>query len=88
MIIVRGKRFTKSFKKRIENNLSLLSQFKKRWQLFANDSSNPLLKDHSLKGSLLGFRSFSITGNVRLIYKKEGETVNLFDIGSHNQVYK
>jgi len=88
MIIIRSKRFTKSFNKRIKDKSPLLNQFKKRWQLFTNDSSNPILKDHSLKGSLLGFRSFSIAGDIRIIYKKEGENITLFDIGTHNQVYK
>lgn len=47
-----------------------------------------LLNDHSLKGSKDGHRSFSITGDVRVIYR-ETESAYIFkDVGTHNQVYK
>ncbi|MDO8609629.1 MAG: type II toxin-antitoxin system mRNA interferase toxin, RelE/StbE family [bacterium] len=48
---------------------------------------NPLLKDHKLIGSLNGLRAFSITGDVRVVYRIEGDILELYDIGSHNQVY-
>ena len=88
MEIIRTKRFDKSFRKRIKNNPSLINQFKQRWLMFEKDENHPLLKNHSLKGNLSGYKAFSITGDIRVIYKKEKNKIILYDIGAHNQVYK
>ena len=57
--------------------------------LFLDNPTYPLLNDHALKGDQSGRRSFSITGDIRVIYRKMDEsTVLLLDIGSHNQVYR
>lgn len=55
--------------------------------LLAN-SRNPLLHDHQLKGGKSGYRSCSITGDIRLLYRITGDIIELLDIGTHNQVYK
>lgn len=82
-----SKDFKKHFQKRILPNPSLASKFDKRFKLFINDSKNPLLKDHPLKGKKIGLRAFSITGDIRVIYQIIGEIIYFFDIGTHNQVY-
>ncbi len=47
-----------------------------------------MIYDHQLIGQKQNFRSFSITGDIRLVYQYVGEnTVLFFDIGSRNQVY-
>lgn len=46
-----------------------------------------ILHNHKLAGDKSGFWAFSITGDVRVVYLKEGDDVLLYDIGSHNQVY-
>lgn len=79
--------FKKSYKKRVLNDKKLLIQFKKRYQLFKHNPENPLLKDHKLKGSKLGLRSFSVSGDVRIVYSIKDRTVYFLDIGTHNQVY-
>jgi addiction module RelE/StbE family toxin len=56
--------------------------------MFEKDENHPLLKNHSLKGNLSGYKAFSITGDIRVIYKKEKNKIILYDIGAHNQVYK
>jgi addiction module RelE/StbE family toxin len=81
--------FLKHYKKRIANNLSLKKRFKERVELFTENKNNPVLRNHALSGDLEGFYAFSITGDIRVVYKFEIETVVLFyDIGTHNQVYK
>lgn len=82
-----SKGFTKNYKKRILQNPSLTKKFQERTRLFKVDPKHKSLKDHKLTGSLLGFRAFSITGDIRVIYRKEGDLILLYDIGSHNQVY-
>jgi len=79
--------FVKSYKKRIASNPKLVPQFQKQLQKFLNDQLNPTLKDHKLVGEKYEFRAFSITGDIRVIYKIVGDEVWLYDIGSHNQVY-
>jgi len=57
-------------------------------RLFSKDGGNTLLKDHRLTGSKNDMRAFSVTGDVRLVYKKiDKNTILLMDVGTHNQVY-
>lgn len=87
MIIRYHKRFLKHFKQRIVSNSSLDRQYGKRFQLFISDSKQALLNDHALHGDLEGFRLFSVTGDIRVVYKLEDDAMKFYDIGSHNQVY-
>lgn len=53
---------------------------------------NPLdktLKNHPLKGRLIGKRAFSVTGDMRVIFEEyDGYLlVIMLDVGTHNQVY-
>ena len=88
--IILGKVFIKHFKARIEGHQNLESKFRERVALFLEDRQNPTLKDHKLSGRLNKHRSFSITGDYRVVYlEEEREILFLFvDIGTHNQVYK
>ncbi|OIP86658.1 type II toxin-antitoxin system mRNA interferase toxin, RelE/StbE family [Candidatus Shapirobacteria bacterium CG_4_8_14_3_um_filter_35_11] len=80
--------FDKHFKKRISENDKLTKQFVQRLNYFIDNPKHPLLKDHLLTRNKTGLRSFSINGDLRVIYKIINENKVLFyDIGSHNQVY-
>lgn len=80
--------FKKSFKKRISNNSRLSAKTANRIKVFKQNQSNPALKDHKLRGSKEDIRSFSITGDFRIVYKRISSDHILFlDIGTHNQVY-
>lgn len=48
---------------------------------------NPI-NDHSLAGSLVGKRAFSITGDIRVIYHEADQYYEFLDVGTHSQVYK
>jgi addiction module RelE/StbE family toxin len=88
MIIERHPIFIKAFKKRISRDVKLVNKFEKRLDLFLKNPHNPLLRDHSLIGAMRGYRSFSVTADIRVIYYQKDETVAVFyDIGTHNQVY-
>lgn len=41
----------------------------------------------ALTGDLQGRRSFSVTGDIRVIYVELNEKIILLDIGAHNQAY-
>lgn len=62
-------------------------KFDNRVKLFGENYQNPQLKDHQLTGKLQGFRSFSVTGDIRVIYYINDDTAYFVDIGTHNQVY-
>lgn len=87
MIIRRHRQFLKNYKKRILTHLNLDKKFEERLNLFIQDSKNPKLKDHKLLGSLEGFRAFSVTGDIRVVYRVIEGVIEFYDIGSHNQVY-
>lgn len=82
------KRFRKHYKQRILPHKNLDNRFEERYHLFLENSSNPILKDHALIGTMKGYRAFSVTGDIRVVYRTEHDTILFYDIGTHNQVYK
>lgn len=87
MNIIRHRIFKKHFKIRILPKRNLVNRFKSRLEIFLADRENPVLFDHRLDGKMKNLRAFSIAGDIRVIYKLDGEDLYLLDIGSHNQVY-
>ena len=81
------KEFRKAYQKRIQSNVNLDKRFEARYDLFEEDPTNPVLKDHALTGKLDGQRAFSITGDIRVVYYIFEDTCYFIDIGTHNQVY-
>ncbi len=81
------KTFKKHFQKRIAPNSKLVKKFQLRLKLLINDPQNPILKNHKLVGKMSEYQAFALGGDIRVIYRIENETIYLFDIGSHNQVY-
>ncbi|MFH0936801.1 MAG: type II toxin-antitoxin system mRNA interferase toxin, RelE/StbE family [Candidatus Daviesbacteria bacterium] len=81
------KDFAKNYKKRIAKHPKLVNHFQKQLEKFIQDPNNPTLKSHKLVGEKSEFRAFSITGDIRVVYKIVDEEIWLYDIGSHNQVY-
>ncbi len=79
--------FTRAYKKRIASNLHLRTRVEERIRLFQHNPNNPLLHNHALVGKMKGFRSFSISGDLRIIYYWEDGIAYFIDIGTHNQVY-
>jgi len=59
-----------------------------RLELFLEDSSHPLLNNHSLKGKYTDYRSINITGDLRAVYKYIGEDECIFvAIDTHSNLY-
>lgn len=82
-----GRKFLKHFEKRIAQDLTRSKKFEERLQLFVSNPADPAVRDHALTGKLKGFRSFAVTGDIRVIYKVMKDGVLLYDIGTHSQVY-
>lgn len=81
------KEFLKSYNKRISPYPKLELQFKLQLEKLIINPKDPSLKDHKLIGKRKSFRAFSVTGDIRVIYKIIENNIWLYDIGSHNQVY-
>ena len=76
-----GKKYSKLSKK-------VKDAFKERRDLFLENIHDPLLCVHMLHGEYKGYKSFNVTGDIRVIYKEVKEEVFLFvDIGSHGELY-
>ena len=81
------KEFSKNYQKRVSSNPKLVLKFQVTLKQLTEESTNPVLKDHKLVGKLSNYRAFSITGDIRVVYKIVGDELWLYDIGTHNQVY-
>jgi len=81
------KKFIKHYKIRIKTRSNLAKQYDIRYKLFCDGRRGQPLNDHALKGDKLGLRSFSISGDIRVVYKETDEAYVFLAIGSHSQVY-
>lgn len=89
MIIHRHPQFKKSFKKRIALDHKLTTKTASRIQMFVDNPKHPLVRDHALTGSFQGLRAFWVTGDIRIIYRRNSaDEVEFLDIGTHAQVYE
>jgi len=86
MIIKTDKAFNKMYKKQTEK---IKRSFKKRRDLFLENTQHKLLKNHKLKGEYSGYRSINITGDIRAIYYELDDDTNVFvRIGTHSELYE
>lgn len=83
-----AKSFEKSYAKRVLHNKKLKKAFEKRYELFVAGERGAPLNDHRLTGKMAGKRSFSVTGDVRIIYIEEVDCHRFLDVGTHTQVYE
>ncbi len=79
--------FIRNYKKRFSSDKKVQSKYAERVKLFIKNTENPVLGDHKLKDKMLNLRSFSITGDIRVIYIIIEDIACFLDIGTHNQVY-
>lgn len=85
MIIIYHKGFERNYKKLSSKEKNKL---KERLQLFVKDEFNPILNNHALKGKYLGYRSINISGDLRALYKTEGNHIIFVVMGSHSKLYR
>lgn len=84
MIIYLHKNFTKKY---IKLTKSQKNKFKERRNLFVEDEFNPILNNHALSGKYEGYRSINITGDLRVIYKKQANAAIFVTIDNHSNLY-
>lgn len=65
------------------------AKIKKVLTVFLENSEQPTLRNHPLKGEWSTYRSISAGGDLRLHYRTIDESTVLFvAVGSHSQLYK
>jgi len=86
MIII----FSRAFKRKYKRlSLKDRKRFDERLGLFEEDSLNPILRNHSLHGPYVKYRSIDITGDLRALYENvDGNIVCFIDIDTHNNLYE
>ena len=71
-----------------ENDEELESLVEETIILFQKNPQDTRFSDHALSKRMKGKRAFSITGEIRIIYRQISRNVVRFlDIGTHPQVY-
>lgn len=85
MIIRYSRRFVKQLAKQPSKVQKALGA---RLRIFSEDIHDPSLRNHPLKGELVGYYSINVTGDVRAIYEIIGSEIYLYEmIGTHSQLY-
>lgn len=86
MRIVRHRNFKKRYQRldkymREKANLAM--------EKFQRNPFDPILRNHALKGDMVGRRAISVTGDVRIIFEEHDDyvLVIMLDVGTHNQIY-
>lgn len=81
--------YSKQFKKKFQRLRSgEKKKFEERTGIFMRDTSNLLLHDHPLHGVYSHLRSFSVTGDIRVLYEYvQKDTVLFIDIDTHSNLY-
>jgi mRNA-degrading endonuclease YafQ of YafQ-DinJ toxin-antitoxin module len=54
---------------------------------FAADPKDPLLRVHKLKGDLARYWAFSVEDDLRVLFRWDGDTAFLVNLGTHDEVY-
>jgi len=81
--------FARSFDRQyVKLPKKIQDKFITRLEMWENNPNAPQLHDHALTGKYRGYRSINITGDVRALYTRNGETIIIFGfIGTHSQLY-
>ena len=77
-------RFIRKAKKLREPQASMLRAALRR---FADDPQDPILRTHELQGELAAYWAFSVDGDLRVLFRWEGDEAFLVNLGSHDEVY-
>lgn len=88
MQIAFSKAFKRTFRKTVKRQRDLEDRFWSRVDIFREDPYHPSLRTHKLTGQLDGLWSFSVTYDVRVIFRLvDGDKAIFVDIGDHDTVY-
>lgn len=85
MIIRRTTKFKKQYKKLSPR---LQQKFDDCLVTFLTNQSDRSLRIHPLKAQYAGYWSMDVTGDLRALFRREGDEIVIFGlIGTHSQLY-
>lgn len=85
MRIFRTKQFEKQYRKL---SVDMQTKFDERFLLWLEEPGHVLLRVHPLQGAYTGYWSFNVTGDIRALYRYEGDEIVIFAmIGTHSELY-
>ena len=80
--------FHKTFKKKFAKlPKSIQRQASERIYIFSQNSTDPILNNHSVEKRFPGCRSINVTGDYRAIFKTQEASAIFINIGSHSDLY-
>jgi len=85
MTIALSKLFIKKLNKLTRKRADLAEHFTKQFLLLKNDNNNNGLKLHKLQGDRSEQYAIWITGDIRAVALKDGNTLIFFDIVTHDE---
>lgn len=81
-------KFVKMYRELLEEDPELENLVDDLRKIFVKNPSDTRLRNHQLTGKMTGQFAFSITDDIRIVYKVTGKnTVRLLAIGPHKKVY-
>lgn len=83
----RHKQFLKDFKKQEISEKHYAKFVIYLGKLLQNEPLPPEALDHFLKGEWCGFKEFHISGDLLVIYAIQNDTLELYRIGSHSELF-
>jgi mRNA-degrading endonuclease YafQ of YafQ-DinJ toxin-antitoxin module len=84
MRVAVSSRFLRRAKKLKEPQASMLRAALRR---VGADPQDPVLRTQKLKGELADYWAFSVDGNLRVVFRWNGDEAFLVNLGSHDEVY-
>ncbi|MBI4064797.1 type II toxin-antitoxin system mRNA interferase toxin, RelE/StbE family [Candidatus Gottesmanbacteria bacterium] len=82
-------RYHKSYQKLVTSHPEHIKEIAKRIQWFRRNPFDTRLRNHKLYGHLEGRCAFSITDDIRIVYRWRGNaTAQFLDIGGHEKLYR
>lgn len=78
--------FVKKHNRLVKYNPGLRRRIERRIDLFQINPNHNSLHSHKLSGR--DIYSFSLTGDLRILYRWEDGEALFFDIGTHDEVYR
>ncbi len=86
--VINGTSFIKAFKQYSKKDHNFKNDFIIFFKDFSSNPINPKFKFHKLKWVLKWYYSAKIKYDLRLIFKYKENEIVLYDIWTHDEVYK
>jgi len=85
MILGYSPKFKKQYKKLPQK---IRVKVKEKLIILSEDEFSPSLRNHKLNGEYTSYRGISITGDIRVVYRKtDTDLLYLQAIGSHSELF-